>query len=79
MKTVVQELIEWLDSFEGFPADPTRQNVKEKCWQMLETERQHLIHAYNKGSNDGIDRYRGDTCESLDGEDYYNEIYDNEQ
>ncbi len=30
----LQELLEWLDSFENLPFEPTRQNVVEKIWQL---------------------------------------------
>ena len=30
----LQDLLDWLDSFEKLPFEPTRQNVVEKIWQL---------------------------------------------
>jgi hypothetical protein len=30
----MEELLKWLNSFEGLPIEPTRQNVVEKIWEL---------------------------------------------
>ena len=42
----LQDLLNWLDSFEKLPFEPTRQNVVEKIWQLQsEIKREQLpIH-----------------------------------
>lgn len=73
----MQQLIEWVDSYENYPVKPTAQNVKEKCWQLLEEEKRQIVEAYEQG------HYKPDFSEigvSIvdEGKKYYNQTYNNE-
>lgn len=70
MKTPMQQLIEWVDSYENYPVKPTAQNVKEKCWQLLEEEKRQIIVAWEDIDIDNLG--------IITGEQYYNQTYNNE-
>ncbi len=72
-KTAMQQLIEWLESFEDFPTKPTAQNVREKAWQLLATEKQDIADAWTAGREYGC---KHDDPES--GEQYYTQTFNSQ-
>jgi len=67
----LQDLLDWLDSFEKLPFEPTRQNVVEKIWQLqseieLEefaihnvSQQRELLKGFASKFNDKLDRGDG--------------------
>ena len=43
----LQDLLDWLDSFEKLPFEPTRQNVVEKIWQLQSEIKREQLNLHN--------------------------------
>jgi hypothetical protein len=68
--TALQELENWLKSFDDYPTKPTHRNVIEKCWQLLSKEKEQISNAYEKGMlhNTKVGKF-------ADGNHYYTSTY----
>jgi len=67
MRTAIQELIEWTNQYEGkmISAD----QVILKAYKMLEKEKEQIIETFDNGI------YVGTYAVDKDGEEYYNQTY----
>jgi len=49
MKTIMNELLDWINEFNDKPIKPTYINMKEKIWQLLPKERDQILASFNEG------------------------------
>lgn len=74
METPMQQLLEWIESYEDSQFKPTYTNMKEKIWQMLPKEKEVIIGAANEVMQNHTSDY---ATKFDDGEQYYNEKFKN--
>ena len=81
MDTAIQELIDWLISFDGGALVPTRLRIKEEASELLEKEKQQIIDAYKFGIiiGDGQKHNFDEKAKDFYSKDYYNQTFKNNQ
>jgi len=79
VKTVLQELIEWIRD-ERKKRIPTTYQVENKAIELLPKERHDIINAFNQGYREGelledSIKSDGDISDFSDAEDYFNQTF----
>lgn len=76
MKTVMQQLIEWIEKNETgkIIKHLSSEEIHKKCFELLEKEKEQIVSSFDMGKSRAYATADGE-CEAKFGFEFYNETY----